>query len=821
VKLVRTGNTFNAYKSADGTTWVQVGAADTVTMGQTIYIGLALTSHNNAALNTSLFSNVSVVTKPSAPVLNSATAGDKQVSLSWSASAGATGYKIYYGTTPGEYGTPVSAGNVTASTVTGLTNGTVYYFAVSATNTSGESSRSNERTATPSAPATEGPTLFIKNVDYNASGQMTKVEYGNGDVTQYTYNSLNLRLTRLYTVDKNNTPLQDLNYTYDSVGNVLSITDNVHTADQTFKYDELNRLVEAVNPNPGSYGTKTYVYDKIGNIVEKDGKTYYYGGTGAGPHAVTSLSDGTTFTYDANGNMVGQVEGSVPTAYTYDAENRLTKVTKDSRIIGQYEYDGDGGRTKKTATVSGQTTTTTYVGSLFETSGSRTTKFIFLGGQRVAAVTNSPSIGSTTLYYHADHLGGANVLTDATGVKKELIEYEPFGVESLHEKYGSSEEIAWYYFTGKKTDDESGLIYFGARYYDPKLGRFITADTIVPYPYNPQALNRYSYAGNNPVSHLEDGHGWFKKFWKSLVGGIVGAVVGIVSGNPWLGFSAYNAFTAGMNGGNIGAAVVGGLAGYFGGGLIGNTFGTFWGTVAGGALGGAAGAGIAGGNVGLAALAGMGGSWAGYATGAFTGLAGLGTIIGGGVGSEISGGNFGDGALGGVAYNIGFTLGSTVAGWGYQTKDTAQTPEDSQVFFAGPRIGKEGGGWLGKVYSIGMAVLDPGPFNHTGIGAGNGKVIDSHPDAGNLSGPGIRSVKDFAGYSPKDRIRVVQGRQGLTKAALNLTTNLQDQGVHFGGMPLTGTTGIYCSQFAGQASQSAGQPVYGKGPNSQYWYAYK
>ena len=264
------------------------------------------TSENVTATNRPKLTIVYTVptgTAPTAPTLNSATLGNAQVTLNWNVVTGATGYKIYYGTASGVYSAPITVGNMTTSTVTGLTNGTTYYFAVSATNTGGESVRSNEKSATPAAPMTENPTLFVKNVDYNASGQMTKVEYGNGDVTTYTYNALNLRLTRLSTVDKNGVALQDLNYTYDSVGNILSIVDNVNTADQTFKYDELNRLVEAANPNPGSYGTKSYTYDKIGNIAAKDGKTYFSGGTSVGPHAVTALSDGTAFTYDANGNM--------------------------------------------------------------------------------------------------------------------------------------------------------------------------------------------------------------------------------------------------------------------------------------------------------------------------------------------------------------------------------------------------------------------------------------------------------------------------------------------------------------------------------------
>lgn len=785
-------------------------------------VAVALTNHYlSSSEGRNLFVDKVIIREvasspPSAPILKSPVVSDAKVHLSWDPVVGAIGYKIRYGTTSGSYPTTINVGAASSYSVAGLTNGTMYYFVVIAMNTAGDGATSNEVNATPRVPTTQDATLFVKDIDYNAAGQMTKIEYGNGNVTTYMYHPLSLRLTRLYTLDKNGTALQDLNYTYDSVGNILSIDDKVNTADQAFQYDELNRLTKATGQQ---YGTKTYLYDAIGNIVRKDGKTYFYGkAPTASPHAVTALSDGTTFTYDANGNMTAKIEGGVATSYTYDAENRLIEVKKTGSIIGKYEYDGDGGRTKKTATVSGATTT--FVGSLFESSGSRTTKFIFLGDQRVASITSSPTLGVNVLYYHADHLGSPNVLTDSIGFKKELIEYEPFGLESRHEKYGSSEEVAWYYFTGKKTDDESGLIYFQARYYDPTVGRFTSPDSLVPRPGNPQEFNRYSYAGNNPVNNIDpDGHSW-KSFWKSLVGGVIGAAVGIISGNPWLGFAAYNAFSAGINGGNIGAAAGGALIGYFGGGLIGNAFGTFWGTLGAGALGGAMGAGIGGGDVGLAALSGLGGSWAGYGIGAATGFVGLGTIIGGGVSSEISGGDFGEGALGGLAYNVGFTLGSTVASWNYQPNETANIPEDSQVFFAGERLGK-GQGLKGLVYNVGMAVLDPGPFNHTGIGAGNGQVIDSHPDAGLLDGPGVRSVKDFEAYQ-NDRVRTIQHKPGLTKAANNLRIDLKSQGVGFGGMPLTGTTGVYCSQFTGQGRQAAGQTgVYGKGPNSQYWYSYK
>jgi len=118
------------------------------------------------------------------------------------------------------------------------------------------------------------------------------------------------------------------------------------------------------------------------------------------------------------------------------------------------------------------------------------------------------------MYYHADHLGGTNLLTDDTGVVKELCEYKPFGGFATHQKYGTSSETAWFYFTGKEFDEKIGLYYYGARYYNPLIGRFITPDTIVQAVDNPQTLNRYSYCGNNPVNRIDpSGHSWWKKFW--------------------------------------------------------------------------------------------------------------------------------------------------------------------------------------------------------------------------------------------------------------------------------------------------------------------
>jgi RHS repeat-associated protein len=153
------------------------------------------------------------------------------------------------------------------------------------------------------------------------------------------------------------------------------------------------------------------------------------------------------------------------------------------------------------------TTTTTFIGSLYEETNNRGSKHIYLGDMKVASVT-----GGRVRYHHADHLGGANVLSNSDGNKVELIEYEPFGKFSRNEKYGNTEDVARFYFTGQRYDEDTELYYYNARYYDPGLGRFISADTIVQAPDNPQTLNRYAYAGNNPVNNVDpSGHSFWKK----------------------------------------------------------------------------------------------------------------------------------------------------------------------------------------------------------------------------------------------------------------------------------------------------------------------
>jgi RHS repeat-associated protein len=113
-------------------------------------------------------------------------------------------------------------------------------------------------------------------------------------------------------------------------------------------------------------------------------------------------------------------------------------------------------------------------------------------------------------YYFSDHLKTASVITDAAGNIKAESDYYPWGGELQFTNNDSNH----YKFTGKERDTETGLDYFGARYYSSGLGRWVSADwsakpQAVPYAHfgNPQSLNLYGYSNNNPTTFGDpDGH---------------------------------------------------------------------------------------------------------------------------------------------------------------------------------------------------------------------------------------------------------------------------------------------------------------------------
>ncbi|MBU1683096.1 LysM peptidoglycan-binding domain-containing protein [Patescibacteria group bacterium] len=108
----------------------------------------------------------------------------------------------------------------------------------------------------------------------------------------------------------------------------------------------------------------------------------------------------------------------------------------------------------------------------------------------------------TTYYFLTDHLGSVDVILDEDGSVVERADYLPFGSDRLRTTETEAPDTD-YKFTGKELDGETGLMYYGARYYDPLIGRFTTADPWEGDLLNPQTLNKYSYAVNNPLFFLD------------------------------------------------------------------------------------------------------------------------------------------------------------------------------------------------------------------------------------------------------------------------------------------------------------------------------
>jgi RHS repeat-associated protein len=296
-------------------------------------------------------------------------------------------------------------------------------------------------------------------------------------------------------------------------GNVWGITNNKDTTrNQTFTYDALNRLTSAQNAGTDctqatlngktEYWGNSYTYDAWGNLLTKTPTK-----CSAENITLTAMASNQLqgYGYDAAGNMMQDL--STGYSYTYDQENRITGAAGFT-----YTYDADGNRVEK----SNGTTGTLYwymtpgIVAESDLSGNLQSEYVFFDGERVAR-KDFPS--GNVAYYFSDNLKTASVITDATGNIKSESDYYPWGGE-LQFANGDSNH---YKFTGKERDSETGLDYFGARYYGNSLGRFITPDwaakaTAVPYAdfADPQSLNLYTYVRNVPTTGIDaDGHQGF------------------------------------------------------------------------------------------------------------------------------------------------------------------------------------------------------------------------------------------------------------------------------------------------------------------------
>jgi len=274
-----------------------------------------------------------------------------------------------------------------------------------------------------------------------------------------------------------------------------------------------------------------------------------------------------SLSYDDNGNLVSDETNY----YEYNSLNQLSKVRKSSSsgdIIAEFFYDFDGARIKKIEYENGKATTTYYLGSNYvrvvSEGGTQEYIYIYHDGVLVAEQHNG-----VKTYYHPNHLGSTDIVTDASGNVLQRNEYLPFG-EPL------TEVESRFSFTGKEEDEKTGLLYFGSRYYSSELRQFTQPDTIQPDIYDPQQLNKYSYARNNPLKYTDPTGHWLHIAVGALIGAAIGAVasvvVSVVKKEPVKLGNVLKSAAVGAVAGAVGAATFG-LA-YAGAGAVGIGTGT-------------------------------------------------------------------------------------------------------------------------------------------------------------------------------------------------------------------------------------------------------
>ncbi|HOJ77411.1 MAG TPA: RHS repeat-associated core domain-containing protein [Bacillota bacterium] len=224
-------------------------------------------------------------------------------------------------------------------------------------------------------------------------------------------------------------------------------------------------------------GKYAYVYDNAGNLIQKGNRF---------------TIDGETVTFTTSG------EGVEYWTYDYDLLNRLIWVTKNGTIVAEYGYDPTGLRVVKKA--KGVTTHYVFEGTepIYEKrlSDGRIKSYVYAFGKHLARVDgNIGDPNAKVYYYHTDHLGSIKAVSDEAGKVVYQSDYHAFGTQFA--KDGEFDET--HGFNGKEFDEDTGLYYYNARWYDAELGRFISEDPMMD-PNNP---NLYTYCSNNPVNKID------------------------------------------------------------------------------------------------------------------------------------------------------------------------------------------------------------------------------------------------------------------------------------------------------------------------------
>lgn len=372
-----------------------------------------------------------------------------------------------------------------------------------------------------------GSKSYATSIQYASHGAMKSLTLGNGLVETWTYNSRLqptkieagglLTIVNCYQSGDDTQKCAGLSGSSTNNGNLLrqSISRGTNTWTQNFTYDALNRLKSAAESGAGTW-TESYGFDAAGNRW-----VCAHSGTGIPDLTLETPSnpgDCNSSAWFYGNNQVktwqydrGSVKdvASMSRSFTYDGESRQISAVINGQT-STYAYDGEGRRVKAVTSAG-------------------TSRFVYDAFGQLA-VEYGPVATGETQYITTDHLGSTRLISTGTSapVTFKDSDYMPFGQE-LSSGIGGAARGATFdglgnrlKFTGKERDAETGLDYFGARYFSGAQGRFTSPDA--PFadqrPEDPQSWNLYSYVRNNPLRYIDDDGRGARELWFGITNAV-------------------------------------------------------------------------------------------------------------------------------------------------------------------------------------------------------------------------------------------------------------------------------------------------------------
>ena len=317
---------------------------------------------------------------------------------------------------------------------------------------------------------------------YSPQGKIEFLNHHNTTVANYIYDYATARLDTIHSYNMSQ-DIIDKNYTYTKAGDVESIINNRTDITNTYTYDHLHRLVSEESSGAGAVAATSVEVIEF-TYEETPGKPVH------APKEIHNNGTLTEYDYTATGNRSFKNEGIESAIYESNDDNMISKITIGGTDTFFF-YDVDNKRIKKTQGMS----STLYFGDRFEIINGIPTLYVFAGNLRVAQVTDT-----SLVYFHKDHLGSTNAMSMEDGTVIDFGEYLPYG---LDKSSNDLLQFSPYKFTDQEQDEGTGLYNYDARLYDPVIGQFIMADSMVPDLFNPQSLNRYAYCLNNPLRYVD------------------------------------------------------------------------------------------------------------------------------------------------------------------------------------------------------------------------------------------------------------------------------------------------------------------------------